>query len=214
MATFEFLKSERVGSLGGIYHYMLDERFPTEFRIEQFPDEGTGEWFSLQERLGNRKWLSYARYQTMDAAKKGAIALHLAKNSRASNTFTMEKLQADDPRFNVSGVVDDDGHMRGRYIGLTKPKANARQAEDPDFEPIEAYPSIKKDQVHPDGGPAFPQMRNTGLVEMSKDGRTHMDKECTGGMTIREYAAIHLRIPRSGNSWLDEMIREANERDR
>jgi len=28
-------------------------------------------------------------------------------------------------------------------------------------------------------------------------------------MSIRQYAAIHLRVPNSGTDWLDEMIREA-----
>lgn len=49
------------------------------------------------------------------------------------------------------------------------------------------------------GGPAFP----------SGDG------ECAGspahqcGMSLREYAAIHLRVPMSDCKWLDDMIREA-----
>lgn len=28
----------------------------------------------------------------------------------------------------------------------------------------------------------------------------------TGGLTAREYAAIHLRVPSSGTPWLDEMV--------
>lgn len=44
-----------------------------------------------------------------------------------------------------------------------------------------------------DGGPAFP-------AEFS-DGFWH-------GMTLREYAAIKLKIPESGTDWLDEMIRK------
>ena len=40
-----------------------------------------------------------------------------------------------------------------------------------------------------DGGPAFPQMKNTGLAMMSEDGRAHMDKEVTGGATLRDYFA-------------------------
>lgn len=31
----------------------------------------------------------------------------------------------------------------------------------------------------------------------------------SSGLTKREYAAIHLRVPKSGNEELDEMIREA-----
>ena len=34
-------------------------------------------------------------------------------------------------------------------------------------------------------------------------------KEFDRGMTLREYAAIHLRVPNSGNPELDDMIREA-----
>ena len=33
------------------------------------------------------------------------------------------------------------------------------------------------------------------------------------GMTLREYAAIELRIPDSGVDWLDEMIAKAERRD-
>ncbi len=33
------------------------------------------------------------------------------------------------------------------------------------------------------------------------------------GMTLQEYAAIHLRIPGSGIPWLDEMIANAERRD-
>lgn len=32
----------------------------------------------------------------------------------------------------------------------------------------------------------------------------------SNGLSCREYAAIHLRIPDSGTEWLDEMIRKAN----
>ena len=39
-----------------------------------------------------------------------------------------------------------------------------------------------------DGGPAFPQMKNTGFVTMSKDA-TIVDKEITGGATLRDYFA-------------------------
>lgn len=33
------------------------------------------------------------------------------------------------------------------------------------------------------------------------------------GLTAREHAAIHLRVPMSGNPWLDEMIEAARKRD-
>jgi len=50
-----------------------------------------------------------------------------------------------------------------------------------------------------DGGPAFP----------SGDG-VHAAGPCHHyGITVREYAAIHLRVPNSGTDWLDEMIRES-----
>ena len=45
-----------------------------------------------------------------------------------------------------------------------------------------------------DGGPAFPN-----------DG---MDDE-EDGMSLRQYAAIHLKQPTSGAGWLDEMIRSS-----
>lgn len=34
------------------------------------------------------------------------------------------------------------------------------------------------------------------------------------GMTLRQYAAIKLKVPNSGTDWLDEMIEEANRLDR
>ena len=39
-----------------------------------------------------------------------------------------------------------------------------------------------------DGGAAFPQMRNTGLVTVSEKGH-HVDKVCDGGMTLRDWFA-------------------------
>jgi len=33
------------------------------------------------------------------------------------------------------------------------------------------------------------------------------------GLSAAEYAAIHLKVPKSGTPWLDEMIEEANRRD-
>lgn len=52
------------------------------------------------------------------------------------------------------------------------------------------------------GGPAFPHA-NPGY-----DGNWD-DRRQIEGMTLREYAAIHLRMPNSGVDWLDDMIREA-----
>jgi hypothetical protein len=48
------------------------------------------------------------------------------------------------------------------------------------------------------GGPAFPSQRE------------HTTKE---GMTLRQYAAIKLKVPDSGTDWLDDMIRKSNEFD-
>lgn len=50
-----------------------------------------------------------------------------------------------------------------------------------------------------DGGPAFP---NTGILKES-------DFAWMNGMSIRQCAAITLRVPNSGTDWLDAMIRES-----
>lgn len=50
------------------------------------------------------------------------------------------------------------------------------------------------------GGPAFPSNR---------DMRYEQEFDHEGGMTLRQYAAIKLRVPNSGTDWLDEMIRES-----
>ena len=42
------------------------------------------------------------------------------------------------------------------------------------------------------GGPAFPRQPGGDV-----------------GMTLRQYAAIKLRVPNSGTDWLDEMIRQS-----
>jgi len=49
-----------------------------------------------------------------------------------------------------------------------------------------------------DGGHAFPRSPRSGIYEGEYD-----------GMTLRQYAAIKLRVPSSGTDWLDEMIRES-----
>ena len=54
--------------------------------------------------------------------------------------------------------------------------------------------------IQNDGGPAFPhkrQIRCNGEV---------IDSEMEPGMTLRQYAAINLRVPDSGLPWLDKMI--------
>ena len=45
------------------------------------------------------------------------------------------------------------------------------------------------------GGPAFPHTLRGHPIET--------------GMTLRQYAAINLRVPNSGTDWLDEMIRQS-----
>jgi hypothetical protein len=55
------------------------------------------------------------------------------------------------------------------------------------------------------GGPAFPTKNYQTVVP-----------EATGyaeGMTLRQYAAIKLKVPDSGTDWLDDMIRKSNEFD-
>lgn len=60
-----------------------------------------------------------------------------------------------------------------------------------------------------DGGPAFP-------VEVSADSEGWLVGRQTGsqsgfatGLSIRQYAAIKLKVPNSGTDWLDEMIRQS-----
>ena len=47
------------------------------------------------------------------------------------------------------------------------------------------------------GGPAFPEAGARGKASGGE------------GMTLRQYAAIKLKVPNSGTDWLDEMIRES-----
>jgi len=54
-----------------------------------------------------------------------------------------------------------------------------------------------------DGGPAFPHLRS----ECQRVNETEMYE----GISIRQYAAIKLRVPDSGLDWLDDMIRAARE---
>jgi hypothetical protein len=53
-----------------------------------------------------------------------------------------------------------------------------------------------------DGGPAFPCQQ-----AMNPDGKWNDTFE--PGMSLRQYAAIHLCVPDSGLDWLDEMIEKA-----
>jgi hypothetical protein len=50
-----------------------------------------------------------------------------------------------------------------------------------------------------DGGPAFPMGYHP-----EGNNADHF------GMTLRQYAAIKLRVPESGTDWLDDMIRKSN----
>ena len=51
------------------------------------------------------------------------------------------------------------------------------------------------------GGPAFPRP--------ASEAHQHGMHKPQDGMTLRQYAAIKLRVPDSGNDWLDEMIRKS-----
>lgn len=55
-------------------------------------------------------------------------------------------------------------------------------------------------------GLAFPGFR----FNLSEDGTEQVDSNTwrCPGMTLRQYAAIHLSVPDSGLPWLDEMIRK------
>jgi hypothetical protein len=60
-----------------------------------------------------------------------------------------------------------------------------------------------------DGGPAFP-IEACGPI-CNQDGLLMFDPQPgSPGLTIRQYAAIHLGVPESGIDWLDEMIVKAN----
>jgi hypothetical protein len=61
------------------------------------------------------------------------------------------------------------------------------------------------------GGPAFP---TTVRTHYSEDTGSTWSEHIDPGMTLRQYAAIKLKVPNSGTDWLDEMIEEANRLDR
>lgn len=63
-----------------------------------------------------------------------------------------------------------------------------------------SFPERKCKMASEDGGPAYPQSyRIPG----------HSTVVGTSGLSIRQYAAITLRVPNSGTDWLDAMIRES-----
>lgn len=61
--------------------------------------------------------------------------------------------------------------------------------------------------AHNDGGPAFPQggVWDGDRNQVNPVG-AYFD---AGGMSLRAYAAIQLRVPESGIDWLDAMIQRA-----
>jgi hypothetical protein len=58
---------------------------------------------------------------------------------------------------------------------------------------------------------AFPYAYKT--TETTESGIEYTATSCDPGMTLKEYAAIHLKVPRSGNGEIDGMIRESVRRD-
>lgn len=63
-------------------------------------------------------------------------------------------------------------------------------------------PLSTKPQGDPCDVPAFPTALNAS--DPRQAGVLHL-----AGMSLREYAAIHLRVPNSGTDWLNEMIRQS-----
>ncbi|OHC82897.1 MAG: hypothetical protein A3G73_02570 [Rhodospirillales bacterium RIFCSPLOWO2_12_FULL_67_15] len=58
--------------------------------------------------------------------------------------------------------------------------------------------------THDDSSPAFPTLEQRENYKHNPEGDTYYVSE--GGMSLRQYAAIKLRVPDSGLAWLDEMI--------
>ena len=58
--------------------------------------------------------------------------------------------------------------------------------------------------IHDDSGPAFPTLEQRENYKHNPEGDAYYVSE--GGMTLRQYAAIKLRVPDSGLAWLDHMI--------
>jgi hypothetical protein len=62
-----------------------------------------------------------------------------------------------------------------------------------------------------DGGPAFPTTATATTVSKQNDGDSVLTNYGSSpGMTLRQYAAIKLRVPDSETDWLDDMIRKSN----
>lgn len=65
-----------------------------------------------------------------------------------------------------------------------------------------------------DGGPAFPTTERVEWHEDLGQGKPgYREYMATGGMTLRQYACIHLRVPETGEEWLDDIIRKAQKND-
>jgi hypothetical protein len=56
------------------------------------------------------------------------------------------------------------------------------------------------------GGPAFPR---APFEYIDNGNGLEWDVREQSGMTLRQYAAIKLKVPDSGTDWLDEMIRKS-----
>ena len=63
------------------------------------------------------------------------------------------------------------------------------------------------------GGPAFPGEQQAILINSEHRDIAKQYKYHCNGMTLRQYAAIHLKVPNSGTDWLDDMIKQANKID-
>jgi len=70
---------------------------------------------------------------------------------------------------------------------------------------LDLVAELTDQMVKDTGGPAFPQKR----MYRCSQGIDHEIHE--QGMTLRQYAAIKLRVPDSGVDWLDDMIRQAKQ---
>jgi hypothetical protein len=57
-------------------------------------------------------------------------------------------------------------------------------------------------------GPAFPDPQQR-VLPSGMGGTVTTDERPSKGMTLRQYAAIKLLVPKSGLEWLDDMIRES-----
>lgn len=64
---------------------------------------------------------------------------------------------------------------------------------------------MSEDKIQ-DGGPAFPLADSNAEYESTS-------REHCNGMTLRQYAAIKLKVPGSGTGWLDDMIRDSQRDD-